>query len=81
MHDRDERGDEVQSGCRGQRPPLERADVPGLAAHRLPADRSRVAAAQFLKKDLFSSLPLTTDFAAIPVLGGVGLVILLYKQG
>jgi uncharacterized membrane protein YidH (DUF202 family) len=35
-----------------------------------------LAAAQFLKNDLVSSLPLTTLFSAILVLGGVGVVIL-----
>jgi uncharacterized membrane protein YidH (DUF202 family) len=35
-----------------------------------------LAAAQFLKKDLVASLPLTTIFSATLVLGGVGLAIL-----
>ena len=35
-----------------------------------------LAAAQFLKKDLVSGFPLTTVFASILVLGGIGLVIL-----
>ena len=35
-----------------------------------------LAAAQFLKKDLVSSFPLTTVFSSVLVIGGIGLVIL-----